>query len=312
MVNLTINKRKELLEHVSEKQREFIEEKLKIGRKTSFMRFIESEKVSVIKMTDDITLEEIEKQAQDWHIVDYHDYGLGNRAGKCACGRTLRYEFIVEHSITKKRIHYGKDHLADFFNINVSDINAVINGIHEVNLEADELLLKIQNNEYGYEIIELLPNEAIISTDVQAHLDYHVPLLDCQIKRLLKTIEVLNIRKQYEQVIKEYEKTEYSDKLEIIHSVNEQFHLMNQEGRVDIAAVAYQFVLKNISSATMISHIIRDYYNVSKEYSMSVSGRPRIYADVLRGLHSYAEKGLIYHDHESSGIKDSYFFPRPL
>ena len=188
MVNITLEERKELLKLVTEKQREFIEEKLKIGRKTLFMRFMQSEKVSVIKMTDDITLEEIEKQSQDWHIVDYLDYGLGNRAGKCACGRTLRYEFIIEHAITKKRIHYGKDHLADFLNIDVSDVNAIINGLHEVNYDADELLLKIQNDEYGYEIIDSLSDEAVISTDIQAHLDHNVPLLDRQIKRLLKII----------------------------------------------------------------------------------------------------------------------------
>ncbi|MFF5996546.1 hypothetical protein AAGS61_17685 [Lysinibacillus sp. KU-BSD001] len=319
MVNFTFKKRKELLELLTEQQREFIEENLKVGRKTLFMRFMQSEKVSVIKMTDDITLEEIEKQSQDWKIVDYRDYGLGNRAGKCACGKTLRYEFIVEHAITKKRIHYGKDHLADFLNIDVSDIDAIINGLHEVNYEADELLLKIQNNEYGYEIIELLSNEVVIPTDVQVHLDHNVPLLDRQIKRLLKMLEVQYLEEQrrtqfekFKQIMENVKKQKYKDKLDVVQSVNEQFIFTNKLTTVDIAEIAYQFVVNGISSATTISHIIRDHYNVPKEYSKSVSRRPRIYADVLRALHSYAEKGLIYHDKESSGIKDSYFFPSPL
>lgn len=105
MEKLTLEKRKELLEIITKEQRDFIENNLKRGYKTLFARFMQSEKISVIKMTDDIALEEIERQAEDWQIIDRFDYGLGNRLGKCACGKTLRYEFVVEHVVTKKRMN---------------------------------------------------------------------------------------------------------------------------------------------------------------------------------------------------------------
>lgn len=318
MVDFTFEQRKEMLELITKEQRDFIENYLKRGHKTLFTRFMQSEKISVIKMTDAIVLEEDEQQAEGWQIIKRFDHGLGNRAGKCACGKTLRYEFVVEHVVTKKQIHYGKTHLASFLNIDERDVNTIIDGLHVIDYEADELLMKIQQDDYGYEILDYLDAETTLAKDIQEHIDHHVPLLDRQIRRLRDmirinkrstiptpvTMPVTNsvidtpfkqsfYRKETNEFLKQYIETEVLS-------------------REKIAEIAYQLVLRGENSATTISHIIRNNYNVNKDYSLSVSRRPRIYPTVLSGLHSYAEEGLIYHDQESSGIKDSHFFPNPL
>ncbi|MBG9732221.1 hypothetical protein ABD87_22620 [Lysinibacillus sphaericus] len=308
---LGVEERNALLLEISKQQRQFIEGHVKRGYKTGFTRFMLSDKASVIKMTDNVTLEDIEQQVADWEIVDYRDYGLGNRLGKCACGRSLRYEFIVEHTLTKKQIHYGKFHLADFFNISASDIQGVIDGLQVVDYEADELLMKIKEGNYGYEIIDKIPKGINIPLDIKNHMDNNIPLLNSQLYRILQVLEDNFEKEKYKQFQKVQDELKYEAKLEVIESVNAQFFHMNKsEEFVNIGEVAYHLVVSGISSAVAISHIIHDFYKVKKGYSQSSIKRPLIYHEVLSALRDYSEKGMIYFDRESSGVENSYFFPK--
>lgn len=65
------------------------------------------------------------------HLHDFLDSPLGQHLGKT--------------------IQYGKDHLSMFLNKDVRDIDGVMNELDKFDDELDELLWKINENEYGYE-----------------------------------------------------------------------------------------------------------------------------------------------------------------
>ena len=306
---LGLEERNALFLEIPKQQRQFIEEHVRRGYKTRFAHFMFLDKASVIKTTDNVTLESIEQQVAGWEIVDYRDYGLGNRFGKCACGRSLRYEFIVEHALTKKQIQYGKFHLADFFNISVSDIQGIIDGLQVVDYEADELLIKIKQGNYGYEFLDKVSKEITIPLDIKNHIDNNIPLLDSQLKRILQLVKNSVEREQFKQVQKVQDELKYGVELEVIQSVNAQFAHLNKSANVNIGEVAYHLVMNGISSAVAISHIIHDFYKVKKGYSQSSIIRPLIYPDVLIALRNYSD---VYFDSESSGVTNSYFFPKEI
>lgn len=185
---LSQEERNQLLALVTDQQRDFLMNHLKRGRETIFARFMMSEKVHAIIAADDIELKDNEQDVVDWKIINYVDHGFGNRDGKCACGRTLRYEFTVQHTKSKKTITYGKDHLAQFLNLNVSDIDSVMTNIRFIDYELDELLLKINSKDYGYEILQELEGKIEIPKDIQEHVDVKVPLMDSHIRRIERLI----------------------------------------------------------------------------------------------------------------------------
>ena len=105
---LSALEREQILSVLTAEQRDFLENEVKRGRKTVFENFMRDEKITAIKLADEIKLEDDEMNVVDWRISDYVDFGLGNREGRCACNRRLRYMFTVEHQKTGKRIQYGK------------------------------------------------------------------------------------------------------------------------------------------------------------------------------------------------------------
>lgn len=145
------------------------------------------EKVQAIKSVD-IDLQEDERNIEDWDIVDFVDFGPGNRLGQCACGISLRYMFTVQHKGTNKSITYGKDHLSAFLNLPIKDIDAVMAGLKAIDYELDELLLKIKNENYGYEVLEGIPEEIVLPQDIIAHVEHRIPLLDQQIKKIERKV----------------------------------------------------------------------------------------------------------------------------
>lgn len=346
---LSQKERNQLLALVTDQQRDFLMNQLKRGRETIFARFMMSEKVHAIIAADDIELKDDEQNVVDWKIINYIDHGFGNRHGKCACGRSLRYEFTVQHTKSQKTITYGKDHLAQFLNLNVRDIDSVLNNIREIDYELDEILLKIKSKDYGYEILEELEGKVEIPKDIQEHVDRNIPLMNKHIRRLERLIHEIEreeankrieeqviernkrskeqfvernkeietdwkvrerrieeyqiarklIEKRFEQEFYETQKKDFA----IISAVNEQLPPNSNLGEI-----AFAFVKNGVTSATKVSHLIREHYNVNKEISIGIYNRPIIYMDVLKALMHYAEQGELVLDEESSSVEDCVFY----
>lgn len=310
---LSQKERNELLSHVSEEQKEFLLNGLKRSRQTIFGNFMLSEKVHAIKAADEIELLEEEQDVVDWMIVEFVDHGLGNRLGKCACGRSLRFEFTVQHTKTKKTIVYGKDHLAEFLNLDVRDIDGVIYELNSIDFELDEMLMKIRDKDYGYELLEGLSE---YPKDIQNHVDHHIPLLQRQIKRLKKLIEEKKLAEELEvfklanaKIMERLEK-EKKEQQSREQEITEKVHA-GLPPNASLGEIAYTFVKNGLSSATEISHHIRNHFSAEKRMSISVMERPYIYIDVVTALMEYVKQDYLIFDEESSGIEDCVFFINP-
>lgn len=205
---LSADEREQRLSVLTAEQRNYLENEMKRSRKTVFERFMRDEKITALKSVD-ITLEDNERNVIDWMITDYDDFGPGNYIGRCACNRRLRYMFTVEHQKTHKKLQYGKDHLSIFLNIEVKDVNGIINELDEIDHELDELLWKIENNEYYHEYYERIPDKTVVSESIKKHIELNLPFLNPQINRLNKYFE-----KQMEALEEEKRKIQREVELE--------------------------------------------------------------------------------------------------
>ncbi len=311
---LSLDVRNELLSLVTDDQKEYLLNKVKRGRRTIFGNIMVEEKVQAIKSVD-IDLLEDERKVDDWEIVNYEDFGPGNRLGKCACGITLRYEFTVQHKQTNKMIKYGKQHLSEFLNLSIKDIDEVVDGLKTIDYELDELLLKIKAGDYGYEILAEIPEEIELPKDIVEHVDHQIPLLDRQIRRIERELNKYNAELKNEklekaiEILRKRHEQEQKEKQEKNQKILESITHLLDSSTATIAEIAYSLVLSGVSSATEISHIIRENFNVDKRISIGTLKRPYIYSDVLTALIKESEKGTLYYDKESSGINDCYFYP---
>lgn len=324
--------RNELLLLVTDEQKEYLLNKVKRGRRTIFGNIMVEEKVQAIKSVD-IDLLDDERNVEDWDIVDYVDFGPGNRLGKCACGITLRYMFTVQHKQTNKTITYGKDHLSTFLNLPIKDIEAVMAGLKTIDYELDELLVKIKDDDYGYEILSEIPEEIELPKNIKEHVEHHIPLLNRQIRKIERELNKYYAEKleKVKNEQREAERAEAAKRVEaylkakkILRKRNEQEQKEKQardqkilestrhllvSSNATVAEIAYSLVLSGVSSATEISRITREYFNVDKRISIGTLQRPYIYMDVVLSLMKEAENGTLYFDKESSGIDDCYFYP---
>ena len=310
---LSQNERNELLALVTDEQKEYLINNVKRGRRTIFGNIMAEEKVQAIKSVD-IDLQDDERKIEDWDIVDYMDFGPGNRLGKCACGMTLRYEFTVQHKQTNKTIKYGKYHLSAFLDLPIKDIDAEMDKLRRIDYELDELLNKIKDVDYGYEILEEIPEKIELPKDIMEHIEHHIPLLDSQIRKIesvLREAEKLEIAKRLEKakaILRKHFEKEQKEKKERDQKILESITQLIDPSTATIAEIAYSLVLSGVSSATQISHIIRDNFNVDKRISMGILQRPYIYFDVINALKNEAENGTLYFDIEGSSMKDCYFY----
>lgn len=225
----SLAEREQLLSVLNAEQRDFLENEVKRGRRTVFENVMRDEKITALRLADEIKLEEDEMNVVDWMISDYDDFGPGNYGGQCACSRRLRYMFTVEHQKTGKKIRYGRDHLSVFLNIEVKDINGVINELDHIDHELDELLWKVKDDQYYHEYYERIPDKTVVSENIKKHIEVNVPLLDRQINRLNKHFE-----KQMKVLEEEQRKIQCEVDLEKSQEENRRVEeLLRQKKKID-------------------------------------------------------------------------------
>jgi hypothetical protein len=88
----------------------------------------------------------------------------------------------------------------------VRDIDGVIHELDKFDFELDELLLKIQENDYGYEYYEKIQDKSVVAKDILKHMELHIPLFDRQINRLIKLYkkqleDILEVKRQAQREI---------------------------------------------------------------------------------------------------------------
>lgn len=319
--SLSQKEREGLLSLASKEQRDFLLNKVKRGRRTSFGNIMLNEKINAIKSVD-LKLNEDEKDVVDWNIIDFIDYGKGNRFGKCACGISLRFMFTVQHIKTGKTIPYGKDHLSEFLNIDVKDVRGLIKELNGFDYELDELLQKIESNDYGYEIYDKVSEKFDVSKDIKQHIEANIPLLERQINRLYgytkklsddewKTERKVLLETEQQRQLLQKEQQEFAlrerkerDK-EILEASKAQLRFS-----ATFAEIAYSLMLNGVNSALEISHIMINHFGADKRISVGSMKRPYIYIDVLVALSNEVENGNLFLDEESD-MNDCIFMINP-
>lgn len=83
-------------------------------------------------------------QASDWEFValnidDEFERGVHSQL-KCACGRPLKYQFVIESKIKQQEIRLGIQHFKDHLGISQQVAEEIKKGVAHVDLALDELL----------------------------------------------------------------------------------------------------------------------------------------------------------------------------
>lgn len=312
---LTNGERESLFPYATKEQLDFIMNNIKQRFRSKFFNKMAEKKVTLVR-SQDITLEDIEIDAKYWVLENYIDYGKGNYLGRCACNRKLRRVFTVKHEVTGKRINYGEDHFMQFLGIDKKILYDIIKDFSIINFELDELLIKIKEKQYGYDILERDFHGMELPEDIQAHINANVPLLDRQIDRLSRKLRELQRetkKKEAEALTKmlEEENKRIIEQMERekrkLESIVERVR-QNLPPKPAKEMIAYQLILNGISSTVEVCHILIDYFNQDGTLSAGIHKRPRILPSILQYLLSQAEKGKLILV-EKLGVEDCIFKP---
>jgi hypothetical protein len=135
MIVLTEVQRDEILENLSAEQREV------------FLRYKKNDIESMF-------LNKIFKEDYEWEYVDFDQspYYQNNAIPKeerlyCACGREVKYQYILRSKNTNCEIGLSLQHFAEHTNIPLPLAKKIAEGIGRIDRKMDELLIKIQKGE---------------------------------------------------------------------------------------------------------------------------------------------------------------------
>ncbi|MCM3619647.1 DUF3895 domain-containing protein [Sutcliffiella horikoshii] len=178
---LSQKERDELLDLVTETQREYLIMFLKRGKKTQFSNLIANWKASSVED------EEVEVAAASWELIDYIDAGPDWQSDSlyCACGRQLRRQYKVSNTLTGEVKTFGIQHFQDHTQIEPELVRDIIKGFERIDYELDEVLLKMVDGwTLEAEWLPDIPKDFVFSTDIEEHLNQDIPLLERQVERL--------------------------------------------------------------------------------------------------------------------------------
>jgi hypothetical protein len=295
---LSNKERDNLLKFATQEQVSFMMSNVKQSRKSIFLNVIAEQKVTIVRSTD-ISLGDVERDINQWHLEQYTDYGEGNLLGKCACGRRLRRVFTLKHDVTGKVIDYGEEHFKQFLGIDSKILRELVNGFNVIDLEFDELLIKISENNYCYDLLEVHFKGMEIPTDIQQHINANVPLLDTQIARLYIKLremerELRNVNDEAYRLALLEERRNMEKQIQaererlnnVISSVKKSlpYNASKEE-------IAYQLVLHEFNSTLEICHILIDFFGIDGLLSAGTHQRPRIYYDILFSFKKHEAEG---------------------
>ncbi|MFE7064456.1 DUF3895 domain-containing protein [Sutcliffiella sp. NPDC057660] len=206
---LSQKERDELLESVTDSQREYLINFLKRGKKTQFSNLIANWKASSVKD------EEIEVAAASWELIDYIDAGPDwqNDSLFCACGRQLRRQYKVSNTLTGEVQTFGIQHFQEHTKIEPELVKDIIKGFERIDYELDEILLKMVDGwTLEAEWLPEIPGDLSFPTDISEHLNQGIPLLERQVERLRLEIRQHLKEKDKQLLERVYKKQEEAKK----------------------------------------------------------------------------------------------------
>ncbi|WP_271852611.1 DUF3895 domain-containing protein [Planococcus maritimus] len=294
-ITYTIEERDQRLAELSSTKRNFLIENLKRGKKTAFANVLAHQKSKGIQ--DEASLEEIER-TMEWELLDIVDSGYVNPETPCECGRSLRYQYIVQNQNTNQIKKFGIVHFEEHVGFPPHIIKAIKLGFTAIDYELDELLNKISCGDYGYEEIEYFPQDFDVPLDILNHKDNEIPLLQRQrerLKRVRQQFEQHSLKKRFEkrphggllqfqekrtQNTLPFSKSTYKAKL------NPNITNWTQETYADYSIILIQSGITSVNEICEI--LVAEYGANSQRYS---TGRYAIFSDILLSLSPFFSSG---------------------
>lgn len=139
---LTKTELEQATELLNDEQRFFIENRLKIQKKSQWLQVLATYKGIDIK--EDMSVEEIENKIDDWILIDFLDGGFGQKPYKCDCGHALRFQYIIQNKKAGEIRKLGESCFEKYISLPPSVIKDVKSGMYNIDLERDEILTKLK------------------------------------------------------------------------------------------------------------------------------------------------------------------------
>lgn len=291
LFNLTQQKRDELFQSLTEDQKSYLHNRLRRGKRTIFA--ISMAKKKGHHIPEGIDEREIETLLEDWILIDFIDAGFVTSALKCECGRSLRYQYIVENKKTKERLKFGRDHFEMHTGIDAAIVKEILKGFDAIDLELDEILIKITENWDLKKIIQI-PEDFQIPLDIQEHLELELPLLYKQLNRLRSLIERHEMKPKKISTIKNENTHTYKEPHTYSYSNATQQDDLFKNIYVGHVNCEYKefidiYLQQEIRSARIMCELLIKNNNAKKKRYLS--GKPHIYVDVCIYLESLVSNG---------------------
>lgn len=288
----------EIMETLDGDQRMFLEEHIKQSKRSKWLEMLGERKGIVI--AEDMELDEIADRLNDWVLLDILDGGYGNRPYRCECGNSLRFQYIVQHTGTKKTYKLGSTCFEGYTSLSPEVLRDIKYGFYHIDLLRDEMLLKCRKGEF-FDITPYL--EAGLPMKILQQYLAGLPLTDYQIKHVLflynaykrseeereerekqtKQLESLSLE-QREWLKAKFSETEC---LEILHK------LEHEKAEYSIDYLKQSGVDESIISQLELG------LPVTTVQEFQINARLRVYHRELQA----AKEPNISHEDESTGVK---------
>jgi hypothetical protein len=144
---------------------------------------------------------------KDWTLFLYIDHGHVRKDIHCECGRPLRHQYILINKKTKEKRTIGSTHLIEELKIPDNIAKEVLQGIHNINYELDELLQKYH---LGWELPQYIKKNITkikVPSEIDKLLNKDLPLLNRHLDLLYSKLFKLNSKTKEKNVICDVEET---------------------------------------------------------------------------------------------------------
>ena len=174
----------ETMRVLTEEQKDFLENRLKIRRKSEWLQILANYKG--VDITNDMNVDEIEDKIDDWILIDCLDGGYKQRPYKCDCGQPLRFQYIIQNKKEGEVRKLGENCFEKYLSLPASVIKDVKSGMYNIHLERDEILTKLRQKVF-------FPLSNYLHLKIPPHIieqyELGLPLLDRQIHLVEKINE---------------------------------------------------------------------------------------------------------------------------
>ena len=176
---------------LTEEQKDYLENRLKIRRKSEWLQILATYKG--VDITNDMNVDEIEDKIDDWILIDCLDGGFKQRPYKCDCGQALRFQYIIQNKKGGEVRKLGENCFEKYLSLPASVIKDVKSGMYNIHLERDEILTKLHQKVF-------FPLSHYLHLQIPLHIieqyEIGLPLLDSQIHLIKKINETYKEEKK--------------------------------------------------------------------------------------------------------------------